>query len=83
MSVVRTRGLARYVAVRPSRVVVLARAGWRLRAKNWWLRAPFLPLPDPRYWEFRRATAFGATGSPTPRDLVDAADWSLRQPGGR
>jgi len=83
VSVVRSPGLARYVATRPSRAIALARAGWRLRVPRWWRRAPFLPLPDQRYWEFRQATAFGATGSPTPRDLVDAAEWSLRQPGGR
>lgn len=83
MSVVRTPGLVRYVLARPSRGVGLARAGWRLRRTGWWRRAPFLPLPDARYWEFRRATAFGATGTPTPRDLVDAARWSLRQSVGR
>ena len=79
MSVARTPGLARYAMARPSRVVVLARAGWRLRRLGWWRRAPFLPLPDARYWEFRILTAYGPTARPTPRDLVEAARWSLRQ----
>jgi hypothetical protein len=83
VNVVRTPGLVRFVAARPSRGVVLARAGWRLRRSGWWYRAPFLPLPDDAYWEFRRVTAFGTTGAPTPADLVDAARWALRQPVGK
>jgi len=83
VSALRTPGLARFVAARPSRALTLARAGWRLRRAHWWRHAPFVPVPDERYWEFRRATAFGSQGSPTPRDLLDAAEWSLRQPRGR
>ena len=60
------------------------RAGWRLRRKKWWRRAPFLPLPDPEYWRFRIATLGADAGTPlTPAAVVDAAKWSLRQPVGR
>ncbi len=81
MNPLRTPGLVRYGLSRPASVVVLARAGWRLRRRGWWHRSPFLPLPDRDYWEFRTATAFGTTGAPTPRDLVDAARWALGLPG--
>lgn len=77
MNPLHTPGLVRYAVARPHRLVLLARAGWRLRRGGWWHRSPFLPLPDPRYWEFRTVTAFGSTGAPTPRDLVDAARWAL------
>ncbi|MFI5036132.1 MAG: hypothetical protein ACHQFZ_08010 [Acidimicrobiales bacterium] len=83
VSVVRTPGLARYVAARSARAIVLARAAWRLRRDRWWRRAPFLPLPDDRYWQFRLVTAYGAHPAPAPRDLVEAARWSLRQRVGR
>lgn len=75
-----TRGLAGYLIVRPGDSLVVARAGWRLRRGGWWRRAPFLPLPDRRYWAFRMATAYGsADASPPPRAVVEAAAWSLRQ----
>jgi len=83
VNALRTPGLAAYLVARPSRALVLARAGWRLRRRGWWRRAPFLPLPDAQYWEFRLRTAYGTTGHATPHDLVDAARWSLRQPVGR
>ena len=76
-------GLGAYLVRHPSSVWPLARAGWRLRAGNWWRRAPFLPLPDTAYWNFRKAT-FGVTDNPpSPAAMVDAAKWSLRQPVGR
>jgi len=79
VSVARTPGLARYVLVRPSRLVVVTRAGWRLRRTGWWHRAPFLPVPDARYWEFRAYTAYGEGAGPTPSEVVDAARWTIRQ----
>ncbi|MDE3064081.1 MAG: hypothetical protein KGJ36_00230 [Acidobacteriota bacterium] len=79
MTIPRVPGLARYVLARPWRAVTLARAGWRLRRNGWWRRAPFLPVPDERYWRFRVTTAMGREGTPTPRDVVDAARWALSQ----
>ena len=73
-------GTASFLVRHPSRVPVLARAGWRLRRSHWWRHAPFLPLPEPRYWHFRMVTAFGTEGfQPTPEAMVAAAEWSLRQ----
>jgi hypothetical protein len=73
-----------HLATHPGHAVIVARAAWRLRRDGWWRRAPFLPLPDERYWDFRMSTAYGSSGaSPSPRALVEAASWALRQPVGR
>jgi hypothetical protein len=75
-----TPGTARYAVSHPASAAALARAGWRLRRSLWWRRAPFLPLPDRRYWSFRMVTAYGTAGArPTPEALVEVARWSLRQ----
>jgi hypothetical protein len=74
------RGLVRYLFQRPALVPIVVRAAWRLRANHWWRRAPFLPLPDERYWNFRMTTATGsAKGRVSAREMVDAARWSSRQ----
>lgn len=36
-------------------------AAWRFRARGWWSRPPFLPLPSRKYLEWRLQTAFGST----------------------
>ncbi|MHB1087496.1 MAG: hypothetical protein ACYC19_01890 [Acidimicrobiales bacterium] len=76
--------LGRYLVAHPLDTVVLARAGWRLRSRNWWRTAPFLPLPSKAYWEFRMTT-LGGTKSyrVTPAAMIDAAKWSLQQRVGR
>lgn len=77
-------GLARYLLRHPARVPVVLRAGWRLRADRWWRHAPFLPLPDRHYWDFRMMTATGSIeGQLSVREMVDAAVWSSRQRVGR
>ena len=79
-----SRGLARHLLRHPADVVTLARAGWRLRRDGWLRRAPFLPLPDARYWDFRMATVNGSSDVPlSPASMVDAATWALAQPVGR
>ena len=78
-----TPGLGRYLLRHPLDAVVIARAGLRLRRKSWWRRAPFLPLPDAKYWEFRMSTVNGIDGTLTPKDVVVAAKWSLQQPAGK
>ena len=79
-----TPGLGRHLLAHPLDAVALARAGWKLRASNWWRRAPFLPLPPRAYWDFRMVTVGGsASYRPTPVAMVEAAKWSLRQRVGR
>jgi len=78
------KALARYLALRPGQLPVVIRAGWRLRARGWWRRAPFLPLPDRSYWNFRMMTATGSTNGPmSADDIIHAAQWSRRQRVGR
>jgi hypothetical protein len=84
MSGINLRDLARYLVHHPLEVAVVVRAGWRLRARRWWLAAPYLPLPGESYWRFRMVTATGSTSEVlSPRDIVDAATWSLLQREGR
>ena len=78
-----TRGLGRYLLRHPQDIVIVVRAGLRLRKKDWWRHAPFLPLPDAKYWEFRMSTVNGIDGKLTPKDVVVAAKWSLHQPVGK
>jgi hypothetical protein len=84
MNGVDTKGIARHLLAQPADAGVLVRALWRLRATNWWRRAPFLPLPSRAYWHFRLATATGSLkGSTNVREIVEFAKWSDRQRVGR
>lgn len=84
MSGLWTPGLGRYLVSRPRDVVTLSRAGWRLRRRGWWRRPPFLPVPAKEYWEFRMKTVgVEPDGQVSPRAVLEAARWSLRQPVGR
>ena len=78
-----TRGLGRYLLRHPQDIVIVVRAGLRLRKKDWWRHAPFLPLPDAKYWEFRMSTVNGIDGELSPKGVVVAAKWSLQQPVGK
>jgi hypothetical protein len=78
------KAVACHVLKHPEDTGLLLGALWRLRAANWWRRAPFLPLPDRAYWRFRLATATGSpTGSTDVREVVAFAKWSARQRVGR
>jgi len=52
----------------------------RLAPHGWWRRWPPLPLPDPDYWRFRMATAYGGDGGadPTTEDVVEYLAWCRR-----
>jgi hypothetical protein len=76
------RALAAHLLTHPGDAATLARAGWRLRAAQWWRRPPFLPTPGRDYLSFRLTTALGDEGRATVADLVSAARWSLAQPRG-
>ena len=78
------RGLARHILGHPGDAIVLTRAGWRLRRQRWWNQSPFLPVPDPRYWEFRLATALGDPARHmSASEAVAAARWALVQKRGK
>jgi hypothetical protein len=55
---------------------------FRLAPNGWWRRAPFLPLPDRRYLQFRMETQYGdAMHRPEANDVVTYLSWcrSLRR----
>ena len=43
----------------PRLAVDLLRTGWAFRRREWWRKAPFLPLPDRSYLAWRMYTAYG------------------------
>lgn len=65
------------VAARPALWPTALRQGMRLAPDRWWVRAPYLPLPDRRWLRFRMETAYGGDGrgGPDPDDLVTFLDW--------
>ena len=64
---------------RPLLLGPLLHAAWRFRARDWWHRPPFLPLPPRPYLEWRLETAFGAGGGlPTPDQAARYLSWMRR-----
>ena len=58
-----SRIVSRFAALavrRPALLGPMLAAAWRFRARGWWRRAPFLPLPSRKYLEWRLETAFGS-----------------------
>jgi hypothetical protein len=68
-------------ALRSPRVAAdLLGVAWRFRARNWWRRPPFLPLPDGEYLRWRMHTAYGDHDAvPPANDVVRYARWSREQ----
>lgn len=49
----------------------------RLAGKHWWLRPPFLPLPDPALMALRSITQYGdAAQLPSTEDVVTWLRWT-------
>jgi hypothetical protein len=44
---------------RPSLIPALLGAAWTFRARDWYRRPPFLPLPPRSYMRWRMETAYG------------------------
>lgn len=62
---------------RPRLVVPLIRAAWRFRARGWYRRPPFLPLPSRDYLDWRLHTAYGGEGRvPEPGELERYLRWA-------
>ena len=58
----------------------LCRVAWRFRARRWFLRPPFLPLPSREYVRWRMYTAYGDEhATPPVDDLIRYARWTGRQ----
>ena len=68
--------LALRAAVRPRLAVDLLRLTWSFRARGWYRRPPFLPLPPPEYMRWRMFTAYGDEAAVPPvEDVVRFARW--------
>ena len=61
---------------RPGLAVDLLRVAWRFRARGWYRRFPFLPLPASDYVRWRMHTAYGDHDAvPTAAELERYARW--------
>lgn len=63
----------------PRTAAALLRVGWRFRARDWYRRFPFLPVPDAGYLRWRMYTAYGDEQIVPPADdVVRYARWAVR-----
>jgi len=61
---------------RPALAVDLMRVAWRFRARGWYRRFPFLPLPARDYVRWRMHTAYGDHAAvPTAAEIERYARW--------
>ena len=61
---------------RPPLAVDLLRVAWRFRARGWYRRFPFLPLPPRDYVRWRMHTAYGDYDAiPPAADIERYARW--------
>jgi hypothetical protein len=73
--------LALRAIAHPSLAVDLLRVAWRFRRRDWYARAPFLPIPAKEYTRWRMYTAYGDPGAvPSVDDVVRYARWVGRSP---
>jgi len=69
-------GLAARAAVRPRLARDLLALLWAYRARDWYRRPPFLPLPPREYLAWRLTTAYAAPDAvPPAEDIVRLARW--------
>ena len=69
-------GLAWRALVNPRLAVDLLRLAWSFRARDWYHRPPFLPLPPREYMRWRMFTAYGDENAVPPiGDVVNFARW--------
>lgn len=68
--------LAGRALVNPRLAVDLLRTAWAFRRRQWWRKAPFLPIPDRTYLRWRMYTAYGDEAAVPPvGDVVGFARW--------
>ena len=71
-----TAGLAGRALLNPRLAVDLVRLAWSFRARDWYARFPFLPLPPREYMRWRMFTAYGDENAVPPiQDVVNFARW--------
>ena len=60
----------------PSLVVDLLRVAWRFRARGWYRRPPWVPIPSRDYVRWRMYTAYGDYDAvPPAEDVIRYARW--------
>jgi hypothetical protein len=65
--------------VNPALAWDLVTVAWRFRRRDWYVRAPFLPVPARDYVAWRMYTAFGDHHAvPTVHDVIRYARWARR-----
>ncbi len=71
-----TAVLAFRAAANPRLALDLVRLTWAFRARDWFRRSPFLPIPPTDYIRWRMYTAYGdETTVPPIRDVIRFARW--------
>jgi hypothetical protein len=71
-----TLRLAGRAVANPRLALDLLRTAWAFRRRNWWRRAPWLPLPDRTYLRWRMYTAYGNEDAVPPElDVIRFARW--------
>jgi len=71
--------IAGTVLRRPRILPHLARAAWAFRARDWYRRPPFLPLPPRSYMRWRMETAYGDPNAvPPAAELERYVLWTSR-----
>jgi hypothetical protein len=74
-----TLRLALRGALNPRLALDLLRLVWAFRARGWYRRAPFLPLPPADYMRWRMYTAYGDEQAVPPvEDVIRFATWRRR-----
>ena len=69
--------LALRSVMHPTLALDLVRVAWRFRAREWYRRAPFLPLPDATYLKWRMYTAYGDFDAvPSPEEVERYVRWA-------
>jgi len=60
----------------PRLALDLLKTAWAFRARRWWARPPFLPLPDREYLRWRMYTAYADEAAVPPvDDVIRFARW--------
>ncbi len=63
--------------LQPSLGIDLLRVAWRFRARGWYTRFPFVPIPDRTYVRWRMYTAYGDYDAvPAAQDVERYARWA-------
>ena len=63
---------------KPALLPALLTVAWRFRRRDWYRRAPFLPLPARDYLKWRMYTAYGDSNAiPPARDVERYALWTV------